>query len=398
MRIVFLISSLGSGGAERVATMLCNAWAARGDKVTLISTFSGKGRTFYEVAVGVELVTLADVVSSGQKNIRTYFQRTLMLRRLIGERNPDVIVSFLTNVNIAGIVSSAFLGIPLVICERTDPSVCPGSRIWTFLSRLLYRFSDVLVVQTDAVARKIEDVYPGLRRVVEIPNPVSDEVFAIRPRSGVCRKVLLSLGRLSQEKQTDRLIAGFQLAAKSFDEWELHIYGEGPLRSALEAQIQAAGLDARVFLMGVTSDPWGVMAGSDAFALTSRFEGFPNALLEAMGAGLPCLAFDCPSGPRELTSGGKYGLLVAPDDQDALISALTTLMGDEALRRRLGSEARKSVVKRFALRRVLDRWDQLFFDLGATGMTSLGLPERSVRFGPVDSGRPSSERGASSIS
>ena len=106
------------------------------------------------------------------------------------------------------------------------------------------------------------------------------------------------------------------------------------------------------------------MANADAFVMACKFEGFPNALLEAMGVGLPCVAFDCPSGPREITSNGEYAMLVKLDDQNGLIMALEKIMSDESFAIELGNRARASILGRYRLSAVLDRWDQLFREVG----------------------------------
>lgn len=364
MKIALLTSSLGAGGAERVATILCNAWAARGDTVMLVPTYSAGGRPFYPVADAVKIVFLADVAGSRRKTPWSYASRLATLRRLILESAPDVVVSFLPNVNVAAILSTAFLGIPLIICERNDPSSRSSFDLWEICSKLTYRYADMFTVQTEDVARKAPRIYPGLNRVRIVPNPLSDGLASFRAQADNPRKILLSVGRLAPQKQMDRLIDGFAGVAPCFPDWDLHIYGDGQLKPRLDAQIGELGLRERVFLKGQTGEPWKVMAQADAFAMTSRHEGFPNALLEAMGIGLPCVVTDCPSGPREITRDGKDALLVPPDDHEALVAALAKLMGDARFRAVLGEQARESVLSRFSLKTIVEHWDRLFDEVG----------------------------------
>lgn len=366
MKILLLTSALDLGGAQRVVTSLSNAWSARGEEVTLILTFSGgRGETFYEVSGAVELIYLSDVVGIRRRNILSYVQRIHALRRLIAERSPDVIVSFLSNVNITAILSSAFLPIPVIICERTDPSFYPPRDLLHGLCKLTYRFADMLTVQTDSIASKAQRLYPGLRSIRSIPNPLPEAIAGYRKIAGKDRKILLSLGRLSPLKQFDTLVDAFVEVAPSFDAWDLHIYGDGPLKESLQRKIDEAGLQLRGFLKGTTNRPWEVMADAEVFAMTSRQEGFPNALLEAMGVGLPCVVFDCPSGPWEITRGGKDAILVPLNDRAALTAALARLMRDEELRISLGAHGRESVHSRFSLPEVINRWDELFREVGA---------------------------------
>lgn len=367
MKIIFLISSLNSGGAERIASTLCNAWSHRGDSVLLVPTFSGGGQPFYEMNDGVKVAYLSDLLVPSDRKGKRYVERMLTLRRLVRDAEPDVVVSFLPNVNIAAMAASAFSGVPSVICERSDPSMMPLGRFWRTACNLFYRYADLLTVQTEAVRRSIHTVYGGLERVAVVPNPLPERVLDYRADLCVpkARRVLLSLGRLSEEKRVGQIIDAFSELASDFPEWDLHIYGDGPERDLHASTIKRNGVEDRILLRGRTETPWGVMASADGFVMNSRFEGFPNALLEAMGVGLPCVSSDCPSGPREITRGGKDALLIPSGDVPALRSALARLMGNSDLRIDLGARARESVIARYSLDAVLSVWDDLFRQVGA---------------------------------
>src|SRR5690606_2940558 len=140
---------------------------------------------------------------------------------------------------------------------------------------------------------------------------------------------------------------------------DLWIWGEGELRDELERQVRDAGLNGRVFLPGRTDSPWAEMAGSEMLVLASAYEGFPNVMLEAMALGLPCVAYDCPSGPRELSQDGRAAVLVPLDDRERLAAEIERLLGDPEERRRLGALAATSVRERYRLAAVLEQWDRL---------------------------------------
>jgi glycosyltransferase involved in cell wall biosynthesis len=367
MRLVMMVSSLGSGGAERVASSLCSALAERGDSVRLVPTFSGRGTAFYPLHSSVDLQFLADRVATRGERGKNQLGRLMALRSLCREFAPDVVVSFLTNVNVAAVLSTRFLGVPCVISERIDPAMMPTSRMWRLACRMVYPFADTVVVQTPGIARSVAGLYPGLRQVCVIPNPLPVGLDAHHHRGRSThdgRKVMLSMGRLSAQKRVDHIVAAFARIAVHCPEWDLHIWGEGELRRALEQQVEACGLAHRIALFGRTGDPWAVMADADAFVMASEFEGFPNALLEAMGVGLPCISTDCRSGPADLAEGGRVARLVPVGDVTALAQAMEGMMNDGQARADLGTAARRSVRERFGLEAILTAWDRAFLRLG----------------------------------
>jgi glycosyltransferase involved in cell wall biosynthesis len=362
MNIVLLVSSMGGGGAERVASTLVNAWAKRGDTVTLVVTYSGRGQCFYPLADNVRLLYLADLAGAKRRGLRGYAARFTALRAFIRQQSPDVVVSFLTNVNVTAILATRGLHVPVIACEHNDPSADGRSVFWRMACRLVYPHADLVTVLTENVLAPFGQMVPRMPRVAVMPNPLPDALFELRlaraPQDG--RKRLISVGRLHEQKQYGVLIAAFAALADVFTEWDLWIWGDGPERAKLEMQISDRGLSGRVFLPGKTDAPWEEMAGAEIFALSSRFEGLPMALMEAMGLGVAAIAFDCRSGPRELMRGGSDGILVPAGDVDAMVQGLRQLIADDALRAELGRKAAHSIRSRYSLRVVLMLWDALF--------------------------------------
>ncbi len=201
--------------------------------------------------------------------------------------------------------------------------------------------------------------------IVVIPNAVTPPVeLGLRKTGRVDRRTVLGVGRLVRQKGFDLLVPAFAAATRCDGGWELVIAGEGPEREALAALAASCGIADRVRLIGRQADIRRLYAQADVFALPSRWEGFPNALLEAMAAGLPVVAADCLTGPREIIRDEHDGLLVGSEDVDALTQALFRLISDTDLRRRLGAEA-AGVADRFDPGAIQQRWNALASDLAS---------------------------------
>lgn len=364
MRILVCVSSMEAGGAERVAATLVNAWTMRGHDVILMPTYSGRGECFYPLSPTAHLVYLADLTDPLPRGRwLAYLQRLRALRRFMTETSPHIVISFLPNVSIMVLLASLGLGIKTVVSERTDPFEMPVGYSLSFLRAILYPLASRLVVQTEAVANKFRALRRPVPPLAVIGNPIPEE-FAVgespSKRSDVVPKRLLAVGRLSEEKRFDRLIQAFASISHRHPDWMLRIVGEGPKRAELEALVVQLRVGGRVELPGRRTDINAEFKKADVFVMTSRFEGFPNALLEAMASGLPCVASDCPSGPSEISEQGRTALLVPVDDFSALEGALSELMSNPDKRRELAELARRSVIQRFSLEHILNRWDGVF--------------------------------------
>jgi GalNAc-alpha-(1->4)-GalNAc-alpha-(1->3)-diNAcBac-PP-undecaprenol alpha-1,4-N-acetyl-D-galactosaminyltransferase len=355
-RLTLVISSLLGGGAERVMTTLANRWVSRGTEVTLVTLDDRV--PFYPLDPGVSRrpLGLAGISANSVDAVGRNLRRVRALRLAIRGSRPDAVVSFGDVTNVLTLLATRGLGTPVVVSERSDPAFCPIGNAFGILRRWLYPHADAVVVQSEEARRFFSAAIQA--RTDVIPNPVlpAKAPRTLSAEGDHSSKIVLALGRLSKEKGFDLLIEAFARVASERPEWSLEIWGEGPDRGLLERMAAEKGLAGRIRLPGQTRSPQEQLLRADLFALSSRFEGFPNALCEAMACGLPVLSVDCPSGPRQIIRDGVDGLLVEPADPPALADGMRRLMDDPELRRRLASRA-PEVVGRFGLDRVLDLWN-----------------------------------------
>jgi GalNAc-alpha-(1->4)-GalNAc-alpha-(1->3)-diNAcBac-PP-undecaprenol alpha-1,4-N-acetyl-D-galactosaminyltransferase len=362
MRIAFVLPSFATGGAERVASLLCNAWAQHGHTV-MVATFESPGEdSIYTLRDDVLLHQIDAVNQSRTLTSRLIMncRRVVRLRSALREFKPTAVIAFMTEANVVTLWASSGLGIPVVVSERNQPDR-PGLGISHRLARrMTYPMAAALVVQTGAIADWARQRFRIPVHI--IPNPVHLTAPVARPAEG-SEKRLVAAGRLAPQKGFDVLIASFARLAADHPEWRLYIYGEGAERDALTAQISSLSLTDRIFLPGIVKDLSPVYAGASLFVLPSRYEGFPNALLEALASGCPVIATDCPGASSDILQGGRYGLLVPPDNIEALTSALGRMMADEPLRATYSNRAREAVMP-FEEGLIARQWLDLFEKLG----------------------------------
>ncbi len=362
MRITLVISQLGPGGAERVMSKMANYWAERGHEISLI-TYSLAKQDFYKLnsdvrRIGLDLMRESPNIGWTIKNL---IWRVIQLRKAIMSTRPQLVISFLDRTNVLTLIASIGLKIPVIVSERCDPLSVPiGNRIYEILRTKFYPRASAIVVQSEGV-RQWAQKFISDRKLFIIPNPVeivSETDISPSNCKAPDHNVIIGMGRLSREKGFDLLIKAFQKCASDHPEWSLVIYGDGTERAALEELRRDLELNGRVQLPGTTKKPAEALNDADLFVTPSRTEGFPNALLEAMACGLPVISFDCPSGPREIIRNGVDGLLVPPNDVDALAAAMGRLMSDKEERDRLAARA-PEVCERFGMEKVMGLWEDV---------------------------------------
>lgn len=356
--LALVISGLRMGGAERVLTILANAWHARGRRVTVVALGTERGDAHFPLADGVEFVGLRSLGASHGPvdGLRRNFGRITELRRVFGRIAPSSIVSFMDQTNVLTVLASRGLPAGVVVSERIDPDRQPLPSAWNALRAVTYPYADAIVVQTEAVRGRLGERWGAPVRV--IPNPVEPPAVPLaRPEPTADEGRIVAAGRLDRQKGFDLLLEAFSRLAVRHDGWQLVIWGEGPERPNLEAQMVRLGLQGRASLPGAFRDRAAAYGAGDLFVLPSRWEGYPNTLCEAMAWGLPVVAADCASGPAEIVTPGVDGALVAPEDPAALAVTIDRLIANPALRRSFGARAH-GIVERLGVDTILDRWEE----------------------------------------
>jgi glycosyltransferase involved in cell wall biosynthesis len=356
-----VVSSLGCGGAERVATLLARELAARGHACTLV-TLDAQTPDFHEVPSGVERMRVA---SGGHSEsmlaaVRHNVAGVLALARALRRAQPDVVLAFGDTTNVRTLLAAAITGIPTVVSERVDPSTVDIGREWSLLRRITYRHAAAVVVQTQSVRPWAERVADA-DRVAVIGNPV--EMAAPSPTLARTSEIV-AIGRLVAQKGLDVLLRAFARVAARHPKWRLVILGEGPERSALQALAAQLGIADAVELAGQVRDVRLRLRRAAVFASSSRFEGFPNALLEAMAEGTAIVATDCRSGPAEILRDCPEAILVPVADDAALADALATMLDDAERRHACGRSAQRCVASH-APAVITDAWESVLLRAAA---------------------------------
>jgi len=354
IKIMFCIPSLGSGGAERVVSVLSNQFSECGFDVCVLLLSRPTCVYPLDEKVEVKCINCDDdmCLSPGKRFIR----RLKKIRSTIKKASPDLVISFMSETNIDVCLALLDKKTPIIVSERNDPAVDPASRVKKIIRRFAYLKPKGFVFQTpDAKAyfsRRIQN------RARIILNPVSPQLPAPCAECGRDKRIV-AVGRLNRQKNFPLLMDAFSAFSTLHDEYILEIYGEGSLRQELTEYISSKGLEGRVILKGFCKDVHERIRSASMFVMSSDFEGMPNALLEAMTMGLTCISTDCPcGGPRMLIEHQKNGLLVPVGDRDALSGAMSYVAGHPEQSKKMASNAVK-IREAADIERIKDCWIEL---------------------------------------
>jgi GalNAc-alpha-(1->4)-GalNAc-alpha-(1->3)-diNAcBac-PP-undecaprenol alpha-1,4-N-acetyl-D-galactosaminyltransferase len=365
-RLTIVIHSLTGGGSEHAAAAMASFWADSGKDVTLVTLDSVENDRI-TVSPKVERVGLGVMgESSGVWSaVKANHWRIQTLRAALVKSAPDRVISLTDRTNVLTLLAARGTDLKVVVSERTDIRHHRVGRIWEWLRNRTYPKACSIVVQTEAVRAAMKPIAREAPIRV-IPNSVSAPTTPPERSPLVLpddRNWFVGVGRLSYEKGFDRLIDAFAQISKACQDWNLLIIGDGPEKSPLQNAASEHGLDELVTFAGWIESPWSVIPpitprSASIAVLPSRYEGFPNALLEAMSRGIATIAFDCESGPSEIIRHDENGLLVPQGNIPELAAAMQSLAHDNDRRTRLADAARE-VNDRFSPERVFAMWEDV---------------------------------------
>ena len=349
MNIFFVVNSMGKGGAERVITNL-SSYLSKNHIVSIISIYNVQVE--YKLDEKVNYYTLdeesCDIYdakheqkSSIINKIKRIFKRIKKMNQYKKDLNADIILTFMQKPSFFVLLSNILNKVTTIVSVRNDPNVEFKTKKDKILMKLLYPKADGYVFQTKEAKEFFNDKIKEKSEI--IPNPINP-YFIEKSFEGKRDKNIVSVGRLEYQKNQEILIKAFSMLPDKYKDYKLTIYGEGRLRVELENLIKNLNIQDRVMLPGNIEDVKEKIYTATMFVLSSRYEGMPNALMEAMALGLPVISTDCPcGGPRYLIQNNQNGILVENENIEELENAMKKILDNPEFANELGKNANKIV-------------------------------------------------------
>jgi GalNAc-alpha-(1->4)-GalNAc-alpha-(1->3)-diNAcBac-PP-undecaprenol alpha-1,4-N-acetyl-D-galactosaminyltransferase len=352
MKLDFLLPSNVPGGAERVAINLLNQIVNKESfEIRLILFSQGNLELFYPINPKIDVLII-----EGESKIEVIWS----LFKLYKRTSPHCLICFLDIAIFYGLLLKLFFRIKLIISERNNPKRRKGNRFLDFFNPNLYFLADKIVLQTKKISYNYSPRFEK-KKIVVIANPVlipenkwNAEEFN--------NKQIIAIGRLEVQKGFDILLKAFHRVNLIFDSWSLVIIGTGSQKSELEKLTKKLKLEEKVVFLGVVKNIEQYLRKSSMYVLSSRFEGFPNTLLEAMAIGIPCIATNCDYGPVELIISGLNGMLCLPESEIDLANSIEKMISNPDLAFSYSKEAIHQAQK-YSIGSISKQWIEVLNDI-----------------------------------
>lgn len=340
MKIGFLINDLSAGGAERATVSLANYFAEHNNVVEIITLNSTE--SFYNVSEKVSVVSvgLPEIEHKASfERVKGSIERMFKIRKFIKERNLNVLIGMSFSMTRYAVFAVKFTKTKVIGTERNNPYTYKASFINSKLRKLFYFLSDGFIFQTKKSSKFFTT---KLRKTdIVIQNAIfNEDIYQFSPPEER-QKYICSVGRLTSQKRFDLLIKAFSVLEKKLPDYKLILFGEGSDREKLQNRIKFYELEDKIFLLGNKKDVLGYINETSVFVLCSDYEGMPNALMEAMALGIPCVSTNCDMGPEELIMDGVNGLLTKTGSSKQLAKAIYRIIKSPELSAHLSKNAIK---------------------------------------------------------
>lgn len=356
MNVTFFIGGLSGGGAERVTCNIANYLSKNGHNVKILTMADDKPT----YAINKEILRIPLLHTNERRGfvINSIVRLYRFIKHLIKD-NVDVYVVMLPITTIMLLRLRWLIKGKVIASERVDPSIYPSSKQKQL--RSLAKKADGWVFQTEE-ERNWYGVFTGKAKVQIIPNAINSD-FIKEPYQGERKKTIVTAGRLTEQKNHVLLLKAFAKISLKNPDYQLIIYGGGGnLKDKIEETAKQLNIEDRVMLPGYTTNIGDKIKDSSLFVLSSDFEGMPNALMEAMALGLPCVSTDCKGGGAKfLIDDGKNGLLTPIGDVDALAKAIDKMLSDREFAEHCGKEAHK-ICERLAPGKIYNEWEKFILE------------------------------------
>lgn len=350
-RIALVQAGLGAGGTEKILRLLAKHLDGQGHRVTMLAIAGHPSKSYYAMPEGVTLRAMEEELGSAATRSAT--SRIAWIRKAVREAEVELVVSFLTKINVQVAVACLGLGVRRIASERNNFLRQRMNPLWRMALPITLATSDVAVMLTEG-ARGALPAW-ACKRAIVIPNPAPAGLE--RPPTISPPRRLIAVGRLTEQKGFDVLLCAIKQARERGCNLDLTIFGEGEDREKLTGLAQTLGISGHVQFPGRSLRPHDWVGKGGIFVLSSRYEGFANVLIEAMASGFAVISTACDWGPSEIVTHGRDGLLVPPEDPEALAEAILRLSEDDALRARLANAATLRATD-FSQERILAAWDE----------------------------------------
>ena len=343
-KLIFFDGTLGAGGAEKVISLLSDKLCSNGKKVEILLYYDSE--IFCQINTDVKIIKIEK--ETGSKNI---FKNLLYMRKYIKE-NAEVVISFIAIFNIYALLAMLGLKIPIIVSDRNDPRKIPKKKFWRIIRNFAYNFADGIVVQTQHNQEYFKKSIQ--KKSIVIYNPVNlKESYGVALHTKK-EKNIVSVGRLTEQKDQKLLIKAFSEVNKIYPEYTLIIYGEGPMREELEKYAKELSLSSKVKFPGKIKNVHQVIKSAEMFVLTSKYEGMPNALIEAMCLGMPVISTRV-SGASDLIKNEENGLLTDVGDENQLKNAILLYLNNSELKNKCATNA-VSVKDKLYIDEITNKW------------------------------------------